>query len=296
MWNKFPRLHEVDRDRFARDMARPLPDKQYVMYFTPRSGSSWITDIAGKTRHLSIPGEIFNPNFMAQMAQKLNVTRMDEYCEVLKRRRATAGVFGFQITHHQLAAVFRDEADFLARFPSPVCFWLIRRDIVLQAVSLYKMQATKISHAPQTSPDAILRAEVDFSYDGAAIKHWLLHILGAELATEAMFARFGLKPLRMSYERNAEMKPNHIVNVMGRHIGLPGMKLKPLQSAHSKIATPANDLYAARFRAENAGFLAGIDAQRAVTLDQLEYYGPRRTARIRPDAPPETRPETSPEA
>lgn len=274
MWKAFPRPQDVDRERFERDMTRPFPDKQYVMYFTPRSGSSWVTDIAQKTQRLSVPGEVFNPNFLPQMTQVCNATNMDEYCESLKRRRNTDGVFGFQITYHQLAAVFRNEKDFLSRFPGPLCFWLIRKDIVLQAVSLWKMQETQIAHAPQTTPEEIAEREVLLRYEGPAIRHWLMHIHNAELATEKMFARAGLRPLRMSYERNAEMTPNDIVNVMGRHIGIDHIDLPPLQSGHAKIATASNDLFALRFREENAAFLRKIDDQRGRMLWQLDDYGP----------------------
>jgi len=276
MWDKFPKLREVDREKFARDMARPLPEKQYVMYFTPRSGSSWVTDIAKQTKRLSIPGEAFNPSFLPNMTRAYNATTMDEYCDILIRRRNTEGVFGFQITAHQLTAVFRNEADFLRRFPGPICFWLIRKDIVLQAISLFKMQQTRISHAPQTSAEEIAAREASFDYDADAIQHWLRHILQAEMATEELFARAGLQPLRMSYERNAEMKTNHIVNVMGQHIGIPTMKMPLLESSHNKIATQRNDLFADRFRTERREFLRRVTDLRAEMLGKLEYYGPRR--------------------
>ena len=294
MWKNFPRQSELDRDRFALDMARPLPEREYVMYFTPRSGSSWITDIVWQTRRLSLPGEVFNPNFLPNIIQSYNASSMDEYCDVLRRRRNTRGVFGFQITYHQLAAVFDRESDFLARFPSPVCFWLIRRDIVLQAISLYKMVQTQAGHAAQTPLDEIARRDQGVAYDGAAIRHWLQHILNAEIKTEDMFARHGLKPMRMSYERNVEMHPNHVVQVMGQHIGVPKMRLKPLESAHSKIATATNDSFADRFRSQYAGFLQEVDAQRSPMLGQLEYYGPRIGPRVGPHVGPRVGPRVGP--
>lgn len=282
MWKKFPRLGDVNRDSFAHDMARPRPGKQYVMYFTPRSGSSWITDIAGKTRKLGLPGEVFNPNFLPKITQSYNATTMDEYCDILKRRRNTQDVFGFQITYHQLAAVFRSETDFLKRFPSPTCFWLIRRDIVAQAVSLYKMVQTQVGHAPQLDTDEIRAREQSFTYDGPAIRHWVQHILSAEMKTEAMFARHGLTPLRMSYERNIALHPNHLVNVIGKHVGIAHMRMKPLQSGHSKIATARNDAFAAEFRNDYAGFVQEVADQRHEMLSRIDVYGPQPAARRRP--------------
>ena len=284
MWNKFPNPRDLDRERFQRDLEQPLPQREYVMYFTPRSGSSWVADVVGKTRRLSIPGEAFNPNFLPKMTQSYNAANMEEYCAILRRRRNTKGVFGFQITHHQLAAVFRSEDDFLTRFPSPDCFWLIRKDIVLQAVSLYKMQQTQIAHAPHATPEEILRREALFTYDGKAIRQWLQHILVAEIATEKMFARVGLAPMRMSYEQNIKLRSNQVTYVMEQHLKLPSPKIKPAPSGHDKIATAANENFATRFRADNAAFMQEVEAKRAAMLGKLHSYGPQAGAEIA--APP----------
>jgi LPS sulfotransferase NodH len=276
VWNGYPDIGEVDRDRFARDMAMAPAKTRYVMYFTARSGSSWVCDLATRTRRLGVLGESFNPNFLPAMTRAMNATDLDEYCDIAMRRRARGDVFGFQITHHQLMAVFGSEDAFLDRFRTLHCFWLIRRDIVLQAISLHKMQVTRLSHAPNASPEEIEARDRGFTYDRAEIKRWLSHILAAEQATEAMIERAGLEPLRMSYERNTELKPNHLLNVMGRHMGLPTMRMKPVGSVHSKIATTANDDFAARFREDEQAFMAEVDALRAPMLEKLVYYGPRR--------------------
>lgn len=281
-WSGFPTAQEVDRDRFAADMALPLAAKQYVMFFTPRSGSSWISDIATRTRRLGILGESFNPNFLPAMTRAMNATSLNEYCNIAMRRRVRGDVFCFQITHHQLTAVFASEDDFLARFPSSDSFWLIREDIVLQAISLYRMAVTDLAHSPNATPRQIRDSEARFSYDGPRIRHWLNHILAAEQATETMINRAGLKPLRMSYERNTALKPSHLLNVMGRHIGLPTMRLKPVRSPHTKIATPSNTEFADRFRHEQRDFLKRVEAARAPMLEQLSYYGPRYGPRQKP--------------
>lgn len=275
VWTGYPAASEVDRERFERDMQLPLPDTEYIMYFTPRSGSTWVCDIATRTRRLGILDESFNPNFMPDMTRALNATDLSEYCAVSRRRRARGGVFGLQITHHQLRAVFGSEDAFVKQFSTPHCFWLVRRDIVLQAVSLYKMQVTKLAHAPHASHEKIQFREARFVYDGAEIRRWLEHILLAEQSTEALFAKFGLTPLRMSYEHNTTLKPNHLLNVMGRHMGLPTMRMKPIRSDHHKIATDRNAEFADRFRRENQTFLSEVEELRAPMLEKIGYYGPR---------------------
>ena len=279
MWNEFPSADEIDRARFERERTRTKPARlKYIMYFTPRSGSSWVTEIAARSGHLGRPGECFNPNFLPQMARAMNATDMDEYCDILTRRRVTNGVFGSQITYHQLNAVFPGEADFIARFPEKKCFWLIREDIVLQGISLVKMLQTQIAHATKASDQELERKEQDFRYDATEIKRWITHIHKAETKTEALIARFELEPFRMSYERNTRLKPQRLANVMHAYLGLPRQTGLNRQSEHRKIGTDRNLEFAEQFRAEMPEFVAGLDAARQPMLDALRDYTPRTSA------------------
>jgi hypothetical protein len=149
---------------------------------------------------------------------------------------------------------------------------------------LYKMQQTQIAHAPHATPEEILRREALFTYDGKAIRQWLQHILVAEIATEKMFARVGLAPMRMSYEQNIKLRSNQVTYVMEQHLKLPSPKIKPAPSGHDKIATAANENFATRFRAENAAFMQEVEAKRVAMLGKLHSYGPQAGAEIA--APP----------
>ena len=272
MWTEFPKVDEVNRAKFERERELAPAHLNYVMFFTPRSGSSWVTDIASKSGQLGLPGENFNPNFLPSMTRAMNATTLDEYCEILVRRRQTGGVFGSQITYHQLNAVFESEESFITRFPEKKCFWLIREDIVLQGISLLKMQQTDIAHAVQTDADELARKESAFVYDVEQIMLWINHIRVAEQKTEAMFRSFGLKPFRMSYERNTELRPTRLVNVMSAYLGLPRMKWLHHESQHRKIATDKNQKYAERFRAEQPEFVAALDEDRRPMLAALREY------------------------
>lgn len=271
MWKGFAKESELDRNRFAREMKLPAAPTQYVMFFTPRSGSSWLTDIADRTGKLSIPGECFNPNFMPNMTRALNATNMDEYIDILVRRRNTSGVFGFQITYHQLNAVFRNREDFLERFPSEKYFWLVREDILLQAISLYKMQKTQLGHASQASAAELEAKEKSFTYNAGQIKRWLEHIRHAEVDTEKLFADCGLSPFRMSYEQNTSLRPAKVVNAMGHYLGLEHMTGLKLNTAHRKIGTSTNDVYAARFREEMGDYMKRVEEERAPMLAKIKH-------------------------
>ncbi len=270
---RFSKLRDLDREEFAKFMAQTTASKRYVMHFTPRSGSSWITDLVTSVRFLGRPDECFNPNFMPVMTRRMNAKNLDEYIEVLPRRRKTRDVFGFQITHHQLIKVFRSHNAFASYFPPDVwhSFWLIREDIVAQAVSLYKMINTQIAHTKHSDHDEIMQRDLEISYNGAEIKTWLLHILEAERGTEQYFAETGTTPFRMSYERNFAVPPRRVLNLMANHVGTKKFNHPP-ENQHKKIATQLNEEFAAKFRADHSDFVAEIEAERAPMIASIGNY------------------------
>lgn len=264
---------DVDRTRMARLMARPAAEKLFVIFFTARSGSSWLTDIAQATGRLSNPDECFNPGFLPTMSRALCAPTLGDYIGALIRRRNTHGVYGCQLTYHHLRAVFRDETAFLEHFGQAAFFWLMREDFVLQAVSLYKMVETSVTHTTQADPAARAAADAAFSYDNDGIAHWLNHNLAAERATAAMIARHGLAPLRMSYEDLTAAGALATVNLMARHIGIPPITMDRIDSGHSKLGTERNTAFAARFRSENPDLVAEVEAERAPWLAGVTRIG-----------------------
>ena len=273
MWNDFPSAKDLNRVRFERERLNDPASLQYTMFFTPRSGSSWVTDVVTRADRIGMPGEYFNPNMMPRISTALNASNLEEFRDILIRRRITNGVFGQQITDHQLRVVFGTPEKFLELFPQDKCFWLIREDIVLQGISLFKMQHTQISHAPQASDDELQKREDLFVYNAKEIEQWIRHIRVAEVGSEAMFEKFGLDPFRMSYERNTKLNPRRLVNIMARHIGAPKDKNPKIESVHKKIGTAANLAFAERFRAERADFVAKLDEERRPMIEKLHVVG-----------------------
>jgi LPS sulfotransferase NodH len=274
-WSDFSDANTLNRDAFARTMARPLPDLQYVMFFTPRSGSSWIADVLTRTRRMGRVRESFNPHFMKSMSQGLGAASLDEYCEALPRKLQSDGVFGFQITKLQQTVMFGTNNAFLKRYGVHPWIWLVRSDIVLQAVSLYKMDVAQITHAPHLDTHDIGQQERIVIYDPDRIRYWIEHIRQIERKTEALIVRAGIQPLRLNYERNSGMKPNHIANVIGRHVGRETMVMKAIKSPHNKVGTDQNAAYAERFRQSHKIFLDWLDDERAEMLENSVCYGPK---------------------
>lgn len=270
----WPPEHEVNRVRFNKIMAQAAPRKSYVIYFTPRSGSSRVTDILTQTRGMGTPGECFNPVNVPVMAKALGAYNLEEFVDVVLRHKMRGGIHGFDVTYGMIQRVFRSEEAFMAYFRESPCFWLIREDIVLQAVSLYKMETTRLSHSVSSDADARAAAEESFVYDANEIRHWLTHIRKLEAGCEAMFKTFDLTPLRLSYEDMAKLSAPQIVSLFAQHVEVEGLAQVPVETRHSKIATSKNSEFAERFRAENARFMRKVDEERAPMLAAIHRQTP----------------------
>ena len=266
---------EHDPAVFEAIMQRPEPTKRYVIYFTPRSGSSWLTDILSQTNRMGRANELFNPNFMPNIARALHAGDIHQYIDAAQRKLHTRGTFGFEITFHQLKVIFPGERVFLNHFAQAPCFWLVREDIVEQAVSLAKMVVTEVAHSPNASEEQRRASDTAFEYDAALIKRWLHHILAAEQGNEDFFKRHGMTPLRMSYEAMMPLGPQNTARLMADHVGVSDLQQTQFEPKHEKIGTSRNRDYAARFRQDEADYLAEVDAQRAETLAQLDDLSAR---------------------
>lgn len=253
-----------DPARLAQDLAQPCPETLYVIYFTPRSGSSWLTDVLAKTGVLGNPVEWFNPGLMPRMAQGLNADNLKDYVALARRRTVQRGGFAFEITMGHISRVFGSDAAYLAEFPASLpAFYLRREDMVLQAVSLAKAVHTQVYHSAHASAEDLKRSEAGFEYDGKEILRWLEHIRGQEEGLEAFFARHGIAPHRLSYEgitaAGAEATAQLFLDRTGR---TPRRKLN-LESGHTKIGTDKNQAFADRFRAEYPAAVAEVERFRA---------------------------------
>lgn len=264
----------VDPERVERIARRAPATKTYVIYFTPRSGSSWLTDVLQQTRQLGAATEAFNPNFIPNIARSIGAVDATSYHELLGRRFQTNGVNGFEITAHQLRRVFAQPDDFFALYGGCRSFWLLREDIVAQAISLAKMVATSVTHSPLHSEEERASTDAAFRYNRRNVMHWLEHILDAERQTEAWFERYGISPLRLSYERIMAAGPRAIANAVAQRVGVSLSKDCEIVARHTKLGTTKNTEFAERFRVDYGRRLAVIDAARAPYLTLLSDLGP----------------------
>lgn len=261
---------DADQKKYEFWMRAKAPSKTYSILFTPRSGSSWLTSILTKTKAMGTPGEWFNPSLIPDSSRAKGARNLDQFVEAISRHEIHGDTFGFEITYHQICAVFETDEQFMARFSNAEFFWLIRKDIVTQGVSLDKMVQTKVGHTANSDLSEIENSDNSYDYDADRILRSIRHIRSAEIETEKMIAKFDLKPTRLSYEANTSAGAQKVVDIFAAKLGLQGFVSEDIPSEHRKIGTIKNDAFAERFRAENQDFIQTLNAERADMLSNFD--------------------------
>jgi len=251
--------------------SKPFPPKhEIVIYFTPRSGSSRVSEILFNTKAMGHANELFNPNFMANIAQSVQAKSLREYVEHSRRKLAVQGVFSFETTSFHIRKIFPDQRVFFDQFAGAMSFWLIREDIVAQAVSLSKMVSTMVSHSATSTDEQRANADSAYQYDSKEIRKRLIQIMVAEHWSERSFAKFNIRPTRISYEYLSTLDANAVIDVFRGDIDVPKVDVAGQPLRHIKIATPKNERFAERFRAENKWFLRLVALKRRKMLSKLQ--------------------------
>ena len=252
----------------------PEPAIRYCILLTPRSGSSWLADILTRTGRLGVPREYFNPAQMPTAAQSMNAANLADYTAMLPRMRAQDGVFGMRVTYPQILTTFRSPHRFHSAFPGLRYFWLIRQDIVSQAISGSRMVQTRLRHLEEPSAQQAERADDRFIYKPRDIRRRIRRLVWAETRTEAFFARHAITPERISYEALLRLSPDAVAARFANPLGIALPETLDAVSTHSRVSTSKSAEFARRFRTEQAHWLQKIDQRRAGLLSALDQPAP----------------------
>ena len=233
----------------------------YAIFVIARSGSTWLTELARNTGVLGGPQEWLNPNFCLATEQHLGcpppvhfgTTEINEYILAFIRHSETAGIAGIELSWPQIEALStRALAGVDFSFLS-TCFYLRRRDVVAQSISLYRSAASGFFHSYQTLP--YLRNQFqEVEYDADAIAGNMVHLIDCENAFEEMFLSCGLTPIRWFYE-DLVAAPAKVIQQMAAGLRTcldsdnPGSTLM-------KLADVKNTEWVARFQVDRGDFLA----------------------------------------
>ncbi len=238
--------------------------KKVFICSTPRSGSYFLC------RHminagLGIAHEYFNPIVMAQMAPRLGLegdiraltwlpgSRLDrllsrtrraraaelafleKYLKFLLARRCQGGVFAAKVHFRDFRRTLNNACGD-ALLENTLFIQLYREDILKQAVSEHFGQLTGqwgIDDSVTTTP----AAQPDF-FDTAAVDRAVNDLADQDRGWRVYFARRGVVPMLISYERLCE-DPASFLDEIARRIGIDPSTLR--RGYRESASPPAND-------------------------------------------------------
>jgi LPS sulfotransferase NodH len=258
-----------DDAKLAKIRSMPWPDRRYVLFFTPRSGSSWLGDLIEKTGHLGNPGEPFNPAIVPRIAIRLQATDMATYIDTLLRARSKNGTFGCEITFRQIHNCFGDMGEMLRLLQPTAFLWLLREDLVAQAVSLSRRQQTQIAHSSISDEAAQAGADSRFTYDRKAIRRSIDSLCWQEERMDELFDTHGLEPFRLSYETATRSRERDLLVAIAQHIGVDLPETGDVEASLTKLKAGKATEFIQRFKDENADYVAFINDRRAPRLARV---------------------------
>ena len=226
-----------------------------------------MTDLVGSAGGCGIPGEYFNPRLIKQAATFLGAQDLEDYVNLLMRRRNTHGVFGSEITSTHLYSIFHSDKIFFELYQPTSSVFLIRENIVEQAVSISRMKQTGVAH--NTSSPNPKKSGVEFQYRSDQIRSGLDRLLSMEKKLERIFHRRKIEPLRLSYEILTSVSPDRLLPVIAKHVAATCEQATGFDSEHTKVGDERSLEYGHHFCRNNGKLLERIHKQRAYTLDAL---------------------------
>jgi LPS sulfotransferase NodH len=181
----------------------------YAICTQPRSGSNLLCQILSSTDQLGYPLEYFNGLGRRSLGQPDFPDAPELQIDAILRLGATPnGVYAVKLFASQFAA-FSRRVRWMDLLPSLRFVYLSRDDLLGQAISSARAQQT----GQYRSTQAARRAAV---YDADLIRSQLITIVRERAQWEAFFARTGIKPLRIVYERLLEDRSRHVDLVADR--------------------------------------------------------------------------------
>jgi LPS sulfotransferase NodH len=217
----------------------------YVILLTPRSGSTWLTELLIGAGYLGAPQEWFNDGWIYSEEPALGclppklrgLSDVNDYLDAIVDEGR--GVAGLELSVFQ-AEMLGDLMD------GPVdpnwltaVFYLRRRDLFSQAVSLYRSVASGRFHSYQNSADQI-EAFNSTPFDLEKLIEWLNFLILCEKKFAEAFERYRLRPIDLFYE-DLVRDPLAMVQKIASAIGVePPQSLAPASMSVLRDSTSAD--------------------------------------------------------
>jgi LPS sulfotransferase NodH len=237
----------------------------YIICYTPRSGSTHLISLLQHTGFLGKPSDFFNLEYVKlplDAAQVYNVTGcrdignacklgqvagVEDYLRSLAVTRTLNGVFGMKADLYQASILMRR-----GLFRGPRVQWkyisITREDILMQGISYYRAIETGKWSSLSGS------ASGDCPFDEDNILRSMRTIVEIACGWEYAFGLFGIRPLRLTYEE-LEANPRATVARLADFVGVPHTAADlRIISDYGKQRAPEHERWADIIRARTAGF------------------------------------------
>ncbi len=189
-----------------------ITNKFYVIGTTPRSGSNMLCDLLSSSRVMGNPSEFLNPKgSLIPLVKKYNLfdsqgrVSLSSYLSYMIEQRSTENnCFGLKLLFDQLDIFI--EYDTVKQFLKQCNFiWLVRQDVIAQAVSLYI--ATETDSWKSFEQEKKSRDQVE--YNEEQISYFLDLIIHQNAKWEEFFLTNQIDYLKVTYEELLQ-KPRQI--------------------------------------------------------------------------------------
>jgi LPS sulfotransferase NodH len=228
------------------------PDRRCaVIIFTPRSGSSWLSELLSSTGVFGYPNE-HAQHFLLEHNTKFFARTETDYLNAFEQEVATPNkVFSIEITWGDIERF--GTIDFLDRYAGATFYVLRRNDIIAQAVSIHLAVSTGLFHktgageiriTPEESPEVF-----------ASIRRWVVHLVNYEYNTEMQLACRGINPVRFSYEDIVIDSRRVVAKILS---AMEIENVKPPSSTFQRVSSPDSARLAASFKSQNADFVSKV--------------------------------------
>jgi LPS sulfotransferase NodH len=240
----------------------------YAIFIIPRSGSTWLTELARNTGLLGCPQEWLNFEFCRADEANLGCPppshfgtfEINAYMNaVLEFSASPNGVAGIELSWPQIQCLEESAGSTIDFSFLSASFYLRRKHVLAQAVSLYRSSMSGYFHSYQSDAGLLAKFE-GAAYNAHEIASMLQHLVDCEVGLEQMFTSSGLSPVRLSYE-DLLPAPGQVLNTMAKALNVD-KEIGVQEYTLKKISDSRNKEWTERFLTEHSEFVAAQLARR----------------------------------
>jgi LPS sulfotransferase NodH len=211
----------------------------YVICFTNRCGSHFLGQAMASDGRLKAVGEALNSEVVIGHSTQRGIQSYAGYLAwLVGHLRSKQGYSGIKASVGQLISLYN--TGMLSALGKRLrLIYLVRDDLLDQAISLYIASQTKQWTSLQKSNGA------EVAYDVDALMNVVANLSSQNSAFQALFQLWGVQPLTVHYEGFAE-DPARRIKRIGRFLDLPDLRYVPEKITYAKQADALNAQMKAR--------------------------------------------------